>query len=72
MWSWRLSGAGPLSGLLRILPHRTDIPLNVRRLKHIGIAAIGHPFVADISVDGMRFVKWRTHRGLTIWPDAWA
>lgn len=37
--------------------HRTDVPLNIRRLKRIGIVAIGRPFVADVSVGGVRFVK---------------
>jgi hypothetical protein len=39
------------------VPHRTDVPLNIRRLKRIGIVAIGRPFEADVSVGGVRFVK---------------
>lgn len=39
------------------VPHRTDVPLNIRRLKRIGIVAIGRPFVADVSVGSVRFVK---------------
>lgn len=39
------------------VPHRTDVGLNIRRLKRIGIVAIGRPFVADISVRGVRFMK---------------
>ena len=37
--------------------HRTDVGLNTRRLKRIGIVAIGRPFVADVSVGGLRFMK---------------
>jgi hypothetical protein len=37
------------------LPHRTDIRLDRRRLRRIGIAAIGRAFTADITVGGVRF-----------------
>ena len=37
--------------------HRTDVGLNTRRLKRIGIVAIGRPFVADVSIGGVRFMK---------------
>jgi hypothetical protein len=37
--------------------HRTDVDLNVRRLKRIGIVAIGRPFVADVSVGGVRYMQ---------------
>jgi hypothetical protein len=37
--------------------HRTDVELDTRRLKRIGIVAIGRPFVADVSVGGVRFMK---------------
>ena len=37
--------------------HRTDVGLNIRRLKRIGIVAIGRPFVADVSVGGVRYMK---------------
>jgi hypothetical protein len=37
--------------------HRTDVGLNTRRLKRVGIVAIGRPFVADVSVGGVRLVK---------------
>ena len=39
------------------VPHRTDVELNTRRLKRIGIVAIGRPFVADVSVGGVRFMQ---------------
>jgi len=31
-------------------PHRTDIPLDLRRLKRIGLVAIGRAFTADLCV----------------------
>jgi hypothetical protein len=37
--------------------HRTDVDLNARRLKRIGIVAIGRPFVADVSVGGVRYMR---------------
>ncbi|MDJ0513646.1 MAG: CIA30 family protein [Methyloceanibacter sp.] len=37
--------------------HRTDIALNTRRLRRLGIIAIGRPFEADVSVGGLRFMK---------------
>ncbi len=39
------------------VPHRTDVQLNTRRLKRIGIVAIGRRFVADVSVGGVRFMQ---------------
>jgi hypothetical protein len=39
------------------VPHRTDVPLNVRRLRRIGVVAIGRLFVADISIARVRFAK---------------
>ncbi len=35
-------------------PYRTDIALDVRRLRRIGIVAIGRAFSADICVGGLR------------------
>jgi hypothetical protein len=35
--------------------HRTPAPLNVARLRRIGIVAIGREFGADIAVGGVRF-----------------
>lgn len=37
------------------VPHRTDMPLNVRRLRRIGIVAIGRAFSADLAVGGLRY-----------------
>jgi complex I intermediate-associated protein 30 (CIA30) len=37
-------------------PYRTDIALDVRRLRRIGIVAIGRPFSADICVGGLRYM----------------
>ena len=39
------------------VPHRTEIGLSTRRLKRLGVVAIGRPFVADISIGGLRFMK---------------
>lgn len=36
-------------------PHRTDQPLNIARLRRIGIVAIGREFEADISIADIRF-----------------
>ena len=36
-------------------PHRTERPLNVARLRRIGIVAIGREFEADISIADIRF-----------------
>jgi hypothetical protein len=37
-------------------PYRTDIPLNTRRLRRIGIVAIGRAFSADLAVSSLRFM----------------
>jgi hypothetical protein len=37
-------------------PYRTDIPLNTRRLRRIGIVAIGRAFSADLAISGLRFM----------------
>lgn len=37
-------------------PYRTDIALDVRRLRRIGIVAIGRAFSADISIGGLRYL----------------
>ena len=42
----------PFSGLA---PHRTDRPMNLSRLRRIGIVAIGRAFEADIAVADIRF-----------------
>lgn len=36
-------------------PHRTDTPLNLTKLRRIGILAIGREFEADVSVGDLRF-----------------
>jgi len=36
-------------------PHRTDIPLNLGRLRRLGLVAIGRPFTADLALGGLRF-----------------
>jgi hypothetical protein len=38
------------------LPHRTDIPLDARRLRRIGIAAIGRAFTVDVAVGRVQFM----------------
>jgi Complex I intermediate-associated protein 30 (CIA30) len=37
------------------VPHRIDVPLDVRRLRRIGLVAIGRAFTADLAVGGVRF-----------------
>jgi hypothetical protein len=36
--------------------HRTEIPLDLRRLRRVGLAAIGRAFTADLAIGGLRFV----------------
>jgi hypothetical protein len=36
-------------------PHRTDAPLDLRRLRRVGLVAIGRPFLADLALGGIRF-----------------
>ncbi len=38
------------------VPHRTDIPLNMHRLRRIGVVAIGRAFSADLAVGGLRYM----------------
>lgn len=35
--------------------HRTEIPLDLRRLRRVGLAAIGRAFSADLAIGGIRF-----------------
>ena len=42
----------PFSGFI---PHRTEQPLNLARLRRIGIVAIGREFEADIAIADIRF-----------------
>jgi hypothetical protein len=38
------------------VPYRTEAPLNTRRLRRIGVVAIGRAFSADLAVGGLRFM----------------
>ena len=38
------------------VPYRTDTPLNITRLRRIGIVAIGRAFSADLAIGGIRFM----------------
>jgi hypothetical protein len=38
------------------VPYRTDTPFNVRRLRRIGVVAIGRAFSADLAVGGLRYM----------------
>jgi hypothetical protein len=38
------------------VPYRTEAPLNTRRLRRIGVVAIGRAFSADLAVGGIRFM----------------
>ena len=35
--------------------HRTEMPLDLHRLRRLGIAAIGRAFSADLAIGGLRF-----------------
>jgi hypothetical protein len=50
-------------------PHRIDVPLNVTKLRRIGILAIGREFQADVSVGGVRF--FLLNKSLRRHPRAW-
>lgn len=39
------------------VPHRIDVPLDVRRLRRIGLVAIGRAFSADLALGGVRFFR---------------
>ncbi len=39
----------------RFAPYRTDVPLDIRRLRRIGVVAIGRAFEAGLSLGGLRF-----------------
>lgn len=41
----------PFAGFL---PHRTEMPLNLRLLRRLGIVAIGRAFAADVAIGGVR------------------
>ena len=40
---------------VQFMPYRTDIPLDVRRLRRIGLVAIGREFAADLAVARLAF-----------------
>ena len=37
------------------IAHRTDAPLDLRRLRRVGLVAIGRAFSADLALSGIRF-----------------
>jgi hypothetical protein len=37
--------------------HRIDTPLDLRRLRRIGVVAIGRAFSADLAISGLRFFR---------------
>ncbi len=39
------------------LPHRIEVPLNTRKLRRLGLVAIGRPFHADLSVKRLEFYR---------------
>ena len=39
----------------RFAPYRTDIPLDTRQLRRIGVVAIGRTFSADLSLGALRY-----------------
>lgn len=38
-------------------PHRTDVPLDLRHLRRLGLVAIGRAFAADLAMGGLRFYR---------------
>jgi hypothetical protein len=40
----------------RFVPYRTDVPLDTRRLRRIGVVAIGRAFAPDLALGGLRFM----------------
>ena len=40
---------------VQFMPYRTDIPLDVRRVRRIGLVAIGREFAADLAVARLAF-----------------
>jgi len=45
------------------VPHRIDAPLDLSRLRRIGIVAIGRAFHAEIAIAGVRFFAGEANRG---------
>lgn len=42
-------------------PHRTDVPLDIRRFRRIGLVAIGRDFRCDFAIGGLRYIGADTH-----------
>ena len=40
----------------QFVPHRTVVLLDTRRLRRIGVVAIGRPFSCDLALGGLRFM----------------
>jgi hypothetical protein len=40
----------------RFAPYRTEAPLDTRRLRRVGLVAIGRAFSADLALGGIRFM----------------
>ena len=38
-------------------PHRIDAPLDLARLRRLGVVAIGRAFTADVAIGGLRFYQ---------------
>jgi hypothetical protein len=38
-------------------PYRTDVPLDTRRLRRIGLVAIGRAFRCDFAIGGLRYIS---------------
>jgi hypothetical protein len=43
------------------VPYRTDVPLDTRRLRRIGLVAIGRAFRCDLAIGGLRYIGADTH-----------
>lgn len=41
----------------QFVPHRTDMLLDTRRLRRIGLVAIGRAFSVDLALGGLRFIR---------------
>jgi hypothetical protein len=39
----------------RFVPYRTDIPLDLKQLRRLGVVAIGRAFSADLALGGVRY-----------------
>jgi hypothetical protein len=41
----------------RFKPYRTDVPLKLKRLRRLGLVAIGRQFKADLAIGGVRYYQ---------------